>query len=417
VLCLAFFLDVLASTSVFTAGPAIAEDLELSRASLPWLFTACTLPAGSLLLLGGRLADRFGARRMFMGGLVLLVVSSLACGVAPGPGVLLAGRVGQGVSAALTMPAALSLLLATFPGEAERNKALAAWSAVGGIGATAGLVVGGLVTSGVGWRWIFLGNVPVGLVMIALCPLLLRPVAPRPGRLDLRGAVVVSAALAAFVYGVSQVPTMGWLAPRTAGLMLTGLALGVWFARLERRTPDALLPPRLFQNRSLVRGNVVLVAAGMCVDGLLFALTNDTQGRRGWSAWDFALLTSVMTITSVGAAWLAQRLVTAVGTRIVAAAGLVLLALTSVLLMVATGVADPVVLLVTGMVLFGLGMGASFVAGSIASLSGVPARDSGVAAGVQNVSFGVGTTLGVAMLSTVAASRSMPTRLRSARRQ
>ena len=403
VLCLAFFLEVLASTSVFTAGPDIATALDLSSASLPWLFTACTLPAGSLLLLGGRLADRFGARRIFIGGLGLLVISSLICGCATGPAMLLAGRVAQGVSAALTLPAALSLLLASFPEPAERNRALAAWSAVGGIGATAGLVVGGLVTSGLGWRWVFLGNVPIGIAMIVLAPLVLRSPAGRPGRLDVRGALVVSGALAAFVYGVGQVPTAGWLSLRTTGLIVIGLAACGCFVWLESRTPDALLPLHLFRNRSLVRGNVVLFAAGMCADGLLFTLTNHTQGELRWSAWDFALLTSVMTVTSVGAAGLAQRLVASAGTRLVAAGGLVLLACTGVVLALSTRLAEPLGVQVAGMLLFGLGMGASYVAGSIASLDAVPDQDAGVAAGLQNVSFGLGTTLGVATLSTVAA--------------
>ena len=401
VLCCAFFIEVLATTSVFTAGPEIAEALGLSSSELQWTFTVCTLPAAALLLLGGRLADRYGARRLFVVGLLLLTVASAICGAAGSTGVLLAGRAAQGIAAALTMPAALSLVITIFTAEVDRNRALAAWSAVGGIGATAGLVLGGLVTDGLGWRWVFFSTVPIGLVLLAMVPAVLPPTPARPGRLDLLGALIVTLALAAFVYGVSGVPTRGWWHVQTLGAMVAGLLLGTLFVVVEARTRSPLVPLRLFARRHLLAGNLILVIAGMCVDGLLFTLTNLTQGGFGWSAWGFAALASIMTVVSIGATWAAQRLVGVLGTRRIAAAGLFLLVLGSAAFAVSVASAVPVHLLVVGMVLFGGGMGAAFVAGSIAALADVDPPDTGIAAGLQNVSFGVGTTLGVAILATV----------------
>jgi len=406
-LCMAFFVEVLSSTSVFTAAPSMAADLGLSPAGAQWTFTACTLPGGALLLLGGRLADGFGARRVFVCGLALLVVASLVCGLAPTPAVLISARVGQGVSAALLMPAALSLVVSTFDDESERNKALAAWSAVGGMGATGGLLLGGVVTQALGWPWVFLVNVPVGLVMLALCPVLLvsaRPVAGRV-RLDVPGAMLVTVALGLIVYGTSRVPDDGWLRPGASGCVVAGLVLLIVFVMVEARTRMPLLPLRLFRSRSVVGGNLVLVAAGMSVDGLLFTMTNETQGTLGYSAWRFGLLTSVMTVSSVGAAYLAQRGVALRGVRVVAAVGTTMLGLTCLTMAWSTYVARPGWLLLLGMLLFGLGMGGAYVAGSIASLADVGDADTGIAAGLQNVSFTIGTTLGVALLSTVAATR------------
>jgi MFS family permease len=335
---------------------------------------------------------------------VLLVVASTVCGAATTAEVLMAGRVVQGVSAALTMPAALALVITTFAEPAERNRALAAWSAVGGIGATAGLLLGGLVTDGAGWRWVFWANVPIGLVILMLVPVLLRAAPRHPARLDVPGAAVVSLGLAAVVYGVSRVPTLGWWHPETVGLMALGVVLCGVFVLVEARTDEPLVPLHLFRNRLLVAGNVTLVVAGMCVDGLLFTVTNLTQTGLGWSAREFALLTSVMTIVSTGTAWIAQRRVGAVGTRPVAATGMALLVLTGLTMAAGTDGTRPAYLLSVGMLFFGAGMGAAFVAGSIAALSDVDEADSGIAAGLQNVSFGVGTTLGVAVLATVAAA-------------
>jgi MFS family permease len=406
-LCCAFFLAVMGSTSVFTASPAIERALGLTQTGLQWSITAATLPSAALLLVGGRLADLFGRRLMLMAGLALFIASSLACGVAPGAAVLIGARFLQGVAGALFMPAALSLVIATFTEDAERNKALAAWSAIGGIGATAGLLLGGLVTAALGWRWVFLVNVPAGLLMLALCPLLLaEPGATgESGKADLRGTLTFTGGVALVTYGVTQVPSLGWFDGRTSGPGLVGCALLAAFVRIEASVAHPIVPAWLMRSRTLLSGNATLLVAGMCVDGLLFTLTLYTQQALGYSALRFGALAAVMTLSSVGASWLAQRAVTRFGAGVVSSTGLALLGATCLLFIAATAGGGLLTVLVPGMVLFGLGMGCAYVAGSVASVHGVVERDAGVAAAVQNISFGMGATLGVALFSTVSAAR------------
>ena len=394
------------ATSVFTASPAMERALGLSPAGLQWTITAATLPAGALLLSGGRLADRLGARRMFLTGLSLLLAGSLACGLAPGAVVLICARAVQGAAGAVLTPAALSLVIRTFDGEAEQRSALAVWSAVGGIGATSGLLLGGAVTAGLGWRWVFLINVPVTAVMLAICPLIVVDPAGREqsGQADTSGTLSFSAGLALVIYAISQVPGLGWLDWRTAGLGLAGVAtLGI-FARIEAVSASPIIPSWLVRSRTLVAGNVTMVVAGMCVDGLLFTLTLLTQRIWGYSALEFGCAAAVMTVTSVGASWVAQRAIAKLGTGPVTTAGLALLCLTGVIFVLAATVSGMTVLLILGMVVFGTGMGLVFVAGSVASLHDVSEENSGVASAVQNISFTMGSALGVAVVSTIAAA-------------
>jgi MFS family permease len=404
-LCLAFFVDVLGSTSVFTASPELARGLGLTQAGLQWSFTAATLPAGALLLVGGRLADLFGRRLLFLVGLALFTGSSLACGLAGSATQLIAARAGQGIAGALLIPAALSLLTGTFPEGRERNRAVAAWSAIGGIGATAGLLIGGLVTAGAGWQWVFLINVPVGMLLLAAGPYLL-PEPPRVAesrRIDLPGSFTITGGLSLVIYGVSQIPSVGFASWRSAGAIMAGLAMLAIFARIETRSREPMLPRALIRSRSVVAGNLVLLVAGMCVDGLLFTLTLYTQRLLGYGPLEFGALTAIMTMVSAAAASAAQRAIGRSGPRVVAAIGLGFLTVTCLVFAIATSAALGLLALVAGMITFGFGMGCAFVAGSVAALGGIPERDSGAAAAVQSISFTVGTTLGVALLSTASA--------------
>lgn len=405
-LCFAFFVDVMGSTSVFTASPEIERSLGLTQTGLQWSVTAATLPAGALLLVGGRVADLFGRKRMFVIGLVLFLVASVSCGLAHSVAVLIAARAGQGVAGAILMPAALGLVVGTFTEEAERHEALAAWSAIGGIGATAGLLLGGLVTAGLGWQWVFFIDAPLVLVMLALSPALLTEPATREGsrRVDGPGTVTFTAGLGLLIYAISQGPVTGWLAGSTVTCAIAGAMLLGVFVRVEQTSSRPIVPPRLVQSRLVVSGNVTLFVAGMCVDGLLFTLTLYTQRVRGYTALEFGAVTAVMTVCSVIASALAQRVLDRVGTRAVAATGLSLLAATCGVFAVAATDQGRSAGLLLGMVLFGLGMGGAFVAGSVASLQEVRDEDAGVAAAVQNISFGLGATVGVAVFSTVATS-------------
>ena len=408
-LTIAFFLDTMGSTSVFAAGPAMESSIGLSQAGLQWTFTAATLPAGALLLAGGRLADLHGRRRMFRLGLGILVLASLGCGLADGPVELIAARAAQGVAGALLMPAALALLLELFPADRERARALAAWSAVGGAGATAGLLLGGLVTQGLGWSWVFWINVPIGGGILALSATLPRTAAPDGTLrgLDPAGTIAVSTGIACCLYAVSEAPARGWFGAGTVTTFLAGAVLTGAFVRIECRVRHPMIPPRLLRLTTVLRGGLVLFVAGMCVDGLLFCLTLYTQRQLGFSAMRFGLVTAVMTVASVATAYVAERAIAVVGADRVMRLGLGLLCLTCACFAVTARYGGSTVPLAAGMVLFGAGMGCAYVAGSISALEAVPEADTGIAAGLQNIAFTLGSTLGVAVFSTVAVAASV----------
>jgi MFS family permease len=405
-LCSAFLVDVMGATSVFTASPAMQQALHLSATGLQWAIIAATLPAGALLLAGGRLADRYGPRRMFLTGLGLFLATSLACGLAPDAAVLIVARAGQGVAGAVFLPAALSLVLRTFGDPDEQRTALAAWSAIGGVGATAGLLLGGAVTAGLGWRWVFFVNVPIVAVLILACPVVLAevPVGDQQGKTDVAGTVTFSVGVGLVIYAITEVPDLGWADGWTLGPGLAGLAAFAVFTRIEITAESPILPSWLVRSPTLVSGNATLLVAGMCVDGLLFTLTLFTQRIWGFGALEFGSAAAVMTLTSVGMAWIAQRAIARFGTRPVIEAGLAMLCLTGALFGLTATTTHVIWALIVGMVVFGLGMGCVFVAGSVASLHEVSEDHSGVASAVQNISFTMGSALGVAVLSTVAAT-------------
>jgi MFS family permease len=343
---------------------------------------------------------------MFLTGLSLLLATSLACGLAPDAAVLIAARAGQGAAGAVLMPAALSLVIRTFTGEAEQRRALAAWSAIGGIGATAGLLLGGAVTTGLGWRWVFLVNVPVTAVLLAASPpVLAEPVAgDQGGPTDVAGMLTFSTGMGLVIYAISQVPALGWPNWRTSGLGLAGIVVLGVFTRIQATAASPVFPSWLARSRTLIAGNATMVVAGMFVDGVLFILTLLTQRVWGYSALQFGGAAAVMTVISVAASWVAQHAIARLGTRPVTATGLALLCLAGATFAVTATASRATALLIAGMVLFGAGMGSVFVAGSVASLHGVSDKDAGVASAVQNISFTMGSVLGVAILSTVAAA-------------
>jgi MFS family permease len=264
-------------------------------------------------------------------GLVLLILASLVCGWAPSVAVLLGARAARGISAALLVPAALSLVMTTFRREEERNKALAAWSAVGGAGATAGLLLGGLITVTLGWQWIFFINVPVGGAMLLLSPVLLSepPAGAGTRKVDVPGTVTITGAVALFIYTVTETSQQGWLNPRTLGELCVAMALIAAFARIESRRAVPMLPPGLLRSRSRVAGNLFLLTAGLSVDGMVFTLSLYSQRVLGYSAIEFGGITAIMTVSSIAAAPLAQRAIPRFGPQLTGRAGLVMLCLSN----------------------------------------------------------------------------------------
>lgn len=406
-LCTSFFVVVSDSTIVYTALPTIEEDLGFAGGQVQWVIIAYALMSGGFLLLGGRAADLLGRRRMFMAGVGLFSGASLLCGLSWSSEVLLVARTVEGLGAAMMVPAALSILMATFPEGAERNKALGVWGSLAGIGATGGLLLGGPLTDIWGWPSIFIVNVPIGVGVLVLSPRLLRESRDRDRRrsFDAAGAVTITVALLALVYAVVEAPNQGWTAPSTISLLFGAAGLLVLFLVVERRASAPLVPPQIFRSRTLVGGNLVIFAAGMSVDGLLFTFTLYTQQVLGYSALQFGLAMAVMTVTSFGGVAAGQHVVTKIGFRPVAAGGMVLLGSSALVLTQVSADSSFFGEILLGLALFGPGMGAAFVAGQIAALAGVEDADAGLASGIEETAFAIGSAVGVALLSTVLAAQ------------
>jgi EmrB/QacA subfamily drug resistance transporter len=407
-LCITGFMIILDSSIVLVAVPSIELDLDFSAGGVQWVLSGYALMFGGLLLLGGRIADLLGRRRVFIAGLVLFAASSLLCGLAWTGEALVLARGLQGMAAAVMAPTALSIVLTTFPEGGERNKALAIWGATGGVGGTAGALIGGPVTDGLGWQWIFFINVPVSLLVAALSPTLLRD-SRGPGRrgFDLAGAATVTGALIVLVYAVIQAP--GSSAERTTLLAVLSAALFGLFVLVEKRSAAPLVPLRIFRSRPLVGGNLITLAFGMGAFGLNFLFTQYAQLALGYSAMRYGLMSSVLAAAAVVGSFVGQTMVTRVGIRPVAAVSLVLAGIGATVLSRLTVDSGYFELAFWGLLVFGAGLGAGTVAGSIIALSGVAEYDSGVASGVQNASFQIGGALGIAVLSAVSVAHSTGT--------
>jgi EmrB/QacA subfamily drug resistance transporter len=405
-LCTAFFMVILDSAIVVVALPSIDADLGFSSGDLQWVLSAYLLSFGGLLLLGGRAADLLGRRRLFMVGTGLFALASLACGFAASDLALIAARVVQGVAAAIMTPTALSIVTTTFEEGAERNKALGVWAAIGGVGATAAWLVGGPITDGLGWEWIFFINVPVALGVVALSPILLRESRDRDRvrKFDVAGAVTITAALVALVYAVVEAPQAGWADGQTFGLFGLSAALIALFAWIEQRSRAPLAPLRVFRSRALVGGNLVLFSLGMLAFGMPFILTQYAQQVLGYSPVEFGLGSVVMPVMAALGSATGQAIATRRGVRSIVVVSMVLTALGCLVLTQVSVGGSYLGDIFLGLLVFGPGLGAGYVAGSIASLAGVAETEAGLASGLSNTSFQIGGAVGVAILSTVAVS-------------
>jgi EmrB/QacA subfamily drug resistance transporter len=406
-LCSAFFMVILDVAIVNVALPSIQADLAFSAQNLQWVVSAYALTFGGLLLLGGRAADLLGRRRIFVAGVAVFALASLLGGLAPSGAILIAARALQGIGAAAMTPAALSILMTTFPEGAERNKALGAWGAVGASGGTIGLLVGGVLTETVGWEWIFLLNVPIGAMVIAFSPVVLdetRAIGVAR-RFDLAGAAIVTAALSLLVYALVDSGTAGWSSLQTILLVTASMLLLAAFGVVERHSSAPLVPFRIFRLSALLGSNVAGTLFGAAVFGMFFVITLYLQQVLGYSpleagfAW-LALSVSAL-LTSVGGA----QLVTRTGPRRPLVAGLAIAGVGIWLLSRLPADAGYVSDLLPALVVSGAGIGLAFVTMSIGALEGVEERDSGLASGLVNTTQQIGGALGVAVLSTIAISR------------
>jgi EmrB/QacA subfamily drug resistance transporter len=400
-LCLTGFMIILDASIVLVAVPSIERELTFSTGGVQGVPSGYALMFGGLLLLGGRVSDLLGRRRVLIAGLLLFAASSLLCGFAWTGDALVFARGLQGIAAAVLAPSALSIVMTTFPDGADRNKALGIWGATSGVGGTAGSLIGGPVTDGLGWQWIFFINVPVCLLVVALAPVLLKD-SRGPGRrgFDFAGAVTVTAALIVLVYAVIEAPTSS--AGRTTLLALASAVLFALFVLVEKRSAAPLVPLRIFRSRAVVGGNLIGMTWGLGAFGLNFVYTQYAQLALGTSAIRYGLMSSVLAAAAVCGSIVGQNLVTRVGPRLVAAGSLVLAGIGSTVMSLLTVSSGYFEVAFWGLTIFGAGLGAGSVAGSIAALSEVAEQDSGVASGLQNASFQIGGAVGIAVLSAVA---------------
>jgi EmrB/QacA subfamily drug resistance transporter len=404
----AFFMVILDATIVLVALPSIQADIGFSEQGLQWVLSAYALTFGGLLLLGGRAADLLGRRRLFMTGVLLFTAASLVCGLAWSPAALLAARVVQGVGAAIMTPTALSIIATTFPDGSERNKALGIWGALGGIGATAAWLIGGPLVDGPGWEWIFFINIPLGLVALALSPLLLRESrAPTASRsYDPGGALTSTGALVLLVYALVEAPDTGWGDVRTILLLAGSALLLAAFALIESRHRAPLVPLRFLRSRTLVGANAVMLITGTLAVGMPFVLTLYAQQVLGYSAVKFGLSSVVLALAVTVGAIVAQAAVLKVGFRPVAATGMALMGAGSLLLTQVSVGGSYFGDIFLGLLVFGPGVGLAFVTATVAALAGVAAQESGLASGLSNTALQIGAALGVAIATTVAVTRS-----------
>lgn len=400
VLAVAQFMLILDITVVTVALPEIGGDLELSRAAVPWVITAYTLFFGGLMLFGGRAADLFGARRIATIGLTVFTVASLASGLATDATLLLGGRVGQGIGAALLSPAALSLITTTFTG-AERNKALGVWGALGGTGAAFGVLVGGLLTAGPGWAWVFYVNVPIGVALLVAMHRVV-PAGPRPQRrrIDLPGALAVTAATGSAIYGLINAGDGGWADTGTlVPLAAAGVLYGVFFA-IERTVAEPLVRPDVLKRRPVVAAAfLMLVATGLLI-GAFFLGSFYLQNVRHEGALATGLLFLPIAIGTIAGAHGAGHAIAHAGYRAVAATGLAI---------AAGGLAAPAVwtgtvALIAGVSVAAAGIGSVFVAASTTALTTVNHAEAGITSGIVNTFHELGSAVGVAVISSVAAT-------------
>jgi EmrB/QacA subfamily drug resistance transporter len=406
VLVAAQFMVVLDVAIVNVALPSIKTDLHFTEQSLQWVITAYAIMFGGVLLLGGRMADLLGRRRLFLAGVGLFTASSLLAGFAWSESSLIAFRAAQGLGGALLAPAALSILTTMFAEGRERNIALGVWGAVSGSGAAAGVLLGGLLTSSLSWSWIFFINVPVGIVLVAVAPLLLRESRADLGHryFDVGGAATVTGGLMLLVYAMTRATEIGWSTGETIGLLAASAALIVSFIAIELRSRAPLLPMRIFRLRTLRAANVTAFLLGTSVFSQFFLGTLYMQQVLHYSALKTGVAYLPLTLTIIVLATVAQNLVTRIGVRRILPVGLVLAAGGLVLLAQVPANGHYFFDLFPAFLIGAVGLAFTFVPMTIAALMGVEEADAGVASGLLNTSQQIGGAIGLATASTIATS-------------
>jgi EmrB/QacA subfamily drug resistance transporter len=406
IICVAQFMVILDVSIVNVALPSIQRGLHFSEQNLLWVLNAYALFFGGFLMLGGRVADKLGRRRVFVTGVMLFSVASLFCGLASSSGWLVTARAVQGLGAAILSPAALSILTVTFKEGPERNKALSIWGAIAGGGGAFGVLLGGILTQEVGWQWIFYVNVPIGSLVVLASFFILAPSLSEDERrgFDIPGAIALTASLVLMVFALVKSTSWGWASARTTGTLAVSIILLATFILIERRTTSPLIPLSIFGNRSLSVSNLVSLALGASIFSMFYFLSLYMQEVLGYSALRTGI--GYLTIASaiIIAAGAAQALVAKFGIRSVMTLGMLLASGGLVSFTQISPHGSYVATLLPGFLLAGVGLGLSFVPVTIGAVSGVVADEAGVASGLITTTQQIGGAMGVAVLSTIAVS-------------
>lgn len=406
-LCGVQFLDVVDSSITNVALPSIQRALHFSQQNLQWIASGYLLTYGGLLLLGGRLADLLGRRRVLMTGVVVFALCSLAAGLAQSQGVLITARVLQGIGAALMAPAALSTLTTTFREGRDRNTALGAWGAISGLAAAAGVFLGGLLSEGPGWRWVFYVNIPVCVVALAASLRLLTSERSRarPADFDVPGAVLATSGMLLLVYALIKAPDVGWGAARTVGMLAGALLILAGFLVNERRSPRPLIPLSIFRVKGLVAADTTWLIAIAGFFSMFFFLTLYMQEVLGFSPIQAGAAYLPVTACLAIASGVSSQLFSRIGTRPVIVTGALLSAAGIYYLSRVPLHGSYVTDVLPGLVTMAIGFGGVFVGVTTAANAGVPADKAGLAAGLLSASQQVGMALGLAVLSAIATTR------------
>lgn len=406
-LALAQFMVVLDTSVVNVALPAVQRAFHMTPTNLQWIVTAYTLTFGGFLLLGGRAADLYGRKRMFITGVTLFAIASLLDGLAQSGTMLIVLRAVQGLSGALMSPAALSIVLITYREGHERNVALSVWGAVASGGAAAGVLLGGLLTEYWGWRWNFFVNVPVaiGVVIAAIKMLPAHESEEQHNDLDLTGAVSITAAMLSLVYGLVEAPSHGWTAGSTLAYFGASIALLAFFIFNERRVAHPLVPLQIFKNRNLTGADLVIFPVMASMFSTFFFGSLYIQDILGYSPVKTGLSFLVIPVAIAIAATNVPTLIKKVGYKPVLVTGPLFIAASLFLLAHVPVDGSYAKDLLPAFILLGIGAGMSFVSGTITATTGVPPRESGLASGLLNTAQQVGGSLGLAILSGVATSQ------------
>jgi EmrB/QacA subfamily drug resistance transporter len=406
-LCVAQFIVVLDASIVNVALPSIGEGLDFSEENLPWIVNAYVIAFGGFLLLGGRAADLLGRRRVFMTGLAVVGIASLAAGFSATQGQLIAARAAQGLGAAIVSPAALSIVTTLFKDGAERNKALGAWGAVAGSAGAAGVLLGGILTDGLGWEWVLWINVPVAAIALAFTPGLIPESRSESvtRHYDAAGAVSITAGLSLLAYGFLDASNSGWGSTKIVSLLAASAALIAIFVAIELRSKAPLVPFRIFRLRTLTGANIVGVLLGASLFSMFYFISLYMQQVLGYSAIHAGLSYLPLAVTIIVAAGLGGQLVTRFGFKPILAGGMLSVA-AGLLWFSQVSVGGGFLTDIVGAsLLAAIGLGFGFVTSTIAAVSGVEEHEQGLASGLINTSQQIGGALGLAVLSTIATSR------------